>query len=398
MDYLRKRPSGKWQDYVRIVVSAYRLIAFAIAAIQAFVFSSLINSLVSPVVLITLVGVYSLFKVLHPIRWQEERLTGTVLLIVDVAVCFFTVISTGGIYSPFLLYTLTPVLTAAMLARGSVTLGIAGFSAAYVIGGHLVNPFFHTELSLSELSYFFIYLIAAGLTAALPYLINVNLRQRLQTEDTLQERQRLARELHDSTAQTLAAVCWQVQLLRRRLNALGYDFEEMRKLELLTAQARQDTRDSLETLRNYNGTGTFIADLNKYLEHFKRDTGIDFSLEAEDGEPHLLALAELELLRICQEALANIRKHASASRVRIGVARTNGHYTVSIADNGHGFDSLAYSQNRKVTTHQGQGLSVMRERAESVGGRFRIISAPGKGAEVQVEVPAKRQRVLAWLK
>jgi signal transduction histidine kinase len=392
----RNGPPVNWHNYVQVVVSAYRLLAFAIATIQLFVFATFYESLLPPSVLIIAVSGYTLFKVLHPLSWHEHRITGHVLLAIDLAVCVFLVLSTGGLYSPFLLYTLAPVLTTALLMKAMVTLIVGGISIAYVIGSHLGNPFFATTLAFPEIGYYLVYIIATGLTAVLPYLINVNLRQRLSADDTLRERQRLSRELHDGTAQTLAAVCWQVQLLRRRLDAMGMDLEEVRKLETLSVQARRDTRDSLEMLRNYKDKGTFLTHLNKYLEHFKLETGIEYNLAISKEGLHLETAVELELLRICQEALANIRKHARASRVTINIKRTNGHYDINIADDGQGFDSLAYYyQEEEIPGH---GLAVMRERAESVGGRLRVISTPGKGAEVQVEVPAKHSRVLAWLR
>jgi len=396
MSCQERQLQSRWQGYIRVVLPAYRILAFAIAAAQIFVIASARYSLIPPLILVTGVGIYTLVKVLHPLRWHQTGILGYSILGADIAVCIFLVISTGGLYSPFLLYTLAPVLTAALLLEAKVTLGIAGLSGVYVIGSHVGNPFFPTQLSLAELGYFLTYIIAVCLAAFLPYLINVNLRQHLQSEDILQERRRLSREIHDGSAQTLAVLCWQVELLRRRLAGMNIDLAEVRELGKLAEKARQDTREGLKLLRNYTGDGRFLPRLRDYLEHLKQNTDIDFSLGVKSAELHLEAPVELELLRICQEALTNIRKHAGARNVQIKLKQEGSHFEVSIADDGCGFDAIDYY--RDGVEAKGHGLAVMQERAESIGGRFRVLSMPGQGTEIQVEVPANlhRERLL-WL-
>lgn len=346
--------------------------------------------MIPPVILLPGVGIYTLVKVLHPFRWYDRSIFRFSLLGTDIAVCIFLVISTGGLYSSFLLYTLSPLVTAALFLDRKVTFSIAGLSTAYVIGSHLGNPFLPAPLALPELSYFLFYMTAVWLTAALPYLINVNLRQQLQSQAILQERKRLSREIHDGTAQTVSALHWRVQLLRRRLAEMNIDMNEVGELERLAERARQDIRDSLELLRNYTGNGSILSHLKDYLEHFKKETNIDFVLDAEATELHLEALVELELLRICQEALTNIRKHSRAHNVQIKIKSVDGHYSVNISDDGRGFDALAYYRDGAHVN--GHGLAVMRERTESIGGKFRVLSMPGQGTEVQVEVPANPRR------
>ena len=91
------------------------------------------------------------------------------------------------------------------------------------------------------------------------------------------------------------------------------------------------------------------------------------------------------MLRICQEALTNIKKHSGAHNVRITVKPSEHHIKVIIADDGCGFDSASFFHDGAHS--RGQGLAVMRERAQSVGGEFRVLSQPGRGTEVHVEVP-----------
>jgi signal transduction histidine kinase len=390
LDRHKNRIPGRWREVIRFAPSVYRGLAFAIATAQIFLFPSAHYLVIQPLVLIIGVGIYSLLITLRYSHYQERNAVTYSILGIDIAVCIFLVVSTGGLYSPFLLYTLTPVLTAALFLSRGITFAITALSGAYVIVAHIANPFFVTQLSLPELSYFFVYIVAASLAAILPYLINVNLRQHLETEDILGERQRLSREIHDGAAQTLSALRWQVQLLRRRLTAMGIELDEVKQLEKLAEKASQDTRESLELLRRYTGDGSFLPHLKGYLEQFGQEGNITFDLDTEDGNLHLEAPIELQLLRICQEALANIRKHSGADHVDVKVKSLDGHLQVSIADDGQGFDALAYY--RDGVKSNGHGLTIMRERAESIGGKLIVLSLPGRGTQIQIEVPANHQQ------
>jgi signal transduction histidine kinase len=119
-------------------------------------------------------------------------------------------------------------------------------------------------------------------------------------------------------------------------------------------------------------------------------------LEAETNEPRLQAIVELQLMRICQEALCNIRKHSGAKNIDVKVTSVNHHLEVSIIDDGCGFESLSYcSSNTRCPSH---GLDIMRERTESIGGNLRILSTPGEGTEIHVKVPVNSRRVkLPWV-
>jgi len=93
---------------------------------------------------------------------------------------------------------------------------------------------------------------------------------------------------------------------------------------------------------------------------------------------------EIQLVRIIQEALANVRKHARASQVQVKVRVQDPCLLIAIKDNGRGFSTLPTEGPRRRF-----GLTIMRERAESVGGKCRVISAPAQGTTVEVEVPLR---------
>lgn len=389
MTYYGRQIPAEWRKRIGITPLVYRLLAFTIAAAQMLAFSSDGYSLIPPTILVSVVGIYTLFKVMWPLRQYQGSPPGHVLLGVDIAICIFLVLSTGGIYSPFLLYTLSPVLTAALFLSGRVTFSVAGISIAYVIGSHLANPFFATRLSISELSYFMVYMIAVSLAAVLPYVINANLKQRLQAESMLSERQRISREIHDGFAQTLTMLRWRVQLLQRHLAGSRVGLGELRELEKLAKKAQYDAREALELLHDSSQNGRLLPRLKDYLKRLKQDTSINVSLDTGAGEVRLDTAVEIELLRICQEALTNVRKHSDANNVHIKLKVVNGHLLVTITDDGCGFDAAA---GHRDSPAGGYGLAVMQERAELIGGTFQVISTPGKGTEVQVEVPRNLHR------
>jgi hypothetical protein len=115
LNHHRDQILHRWQNRISLVPCAYRWLALGIASAQIFLFPSAYYSLTPPLYLIIAVGIYTLLKTLPPLRWQEKNSITMVLLILDIVVCFFLVLSTAGLYSPFLLYSLAPVLTAALL-------------------------------------------------------------------------------------------------------------------------------------------------------------------------------------------------------------------------------------------------------------------------------------------
>ena len=389
MSYQEHQLQGRWQGYIGVLPASYRALAFAIAAAQIFLFPATYESVIPAILVVSAVGIYTLLKALYPLRWYAGDILSRSVLGADIAICLFLVISTGGLHSPFLLYSLAPVLTAALVASRKVTFSIAGLTVAGVLAAHLDNPLLLPPQPF-HISDFFLYAMLVSLAAILPYLINTNLKQRLHSQDVLQERQRLSHEIHDGSAQALAGLRWQAQLIRRRLAERGIDLDEVRQLESLAEKAHRDTRESLELLRAYSGNGSLLPQFQEYLKHLSHDSGIDFRLDIEADELHLEAPVELELVRICQEAVTNIRKHSGAHNAHVKLRSGDSHLQVSITDDGCGFDAVAFYHDGVEA--KGHGLAVMRERAESIGGKFKVISMPGQGTEVQVEVPANPRR------
>jgi len=207
---------------------------------------------------------------------------------------------------------------------------------------------------------------------------------RLQSLAVIEERARIAREMHDGLAQVLGYLSLQMQtleaLVRRGDNAATLVELKQARAHILEAQA--DVREDILSLRTtLAGDIGLLPALQQYVAEFEVQTGIAVELlNTAASQPSLSPLAEAQLVRIVQEALTNVRKHAGASRVEVRLDSGEGTLRVAVADNGCG---IAEPKNGRWRF----GLSTMRERAESVGGGLAIRSAPGAGTTVEAWLP-----------
>lgn len=376
-----QRGTNQYREIIAgFLLTGFRLLTLLVGALQVYPFQTATLAAVPFHFLFLMAFAFTLVELLHPLHWYLDNRPGFTLLTLDFLLCTWLVFATGGLYSPFLLYSLSPVLRAGVFLSYRKAVWVALASSISVICAHVFNPFFRTGLNEVGISYYFIYVTAVSLCSVLPYLINVNLRRRLEAEDMLRERQRLSHELHDGCAQTISVMLWQVQLVQRRLEEMGIQLAEMRELEELAQRANRETRDALKTLRSHRQKGNFIAGLRGYLAELREDAHININLNIGAGQIQLEPETQEELLYICREALTNIRKHSGARNVEIKVEPGRTRLRITISDDGHGFN--IYNKNST-----GYGLKVMRERTEAMGGKFEVISAPGYGATVKIEIP-----------
>lgn len=200
------------------------------------------------------------------------------------------------------------------------------------------------------------------------------------------ERRRLAMELHDRVGQNLTALNLNLNLLRGLLPAEGaaaivLHLDDSIRLVDETMERIRDVMAELRpaVLDDY-GLG---AALRWYAGQLSRRTGIRTEVESNDeAMPRLPAQVETALFRIAQEALTNIGKHARASSATLRLERKEAWTRLTISDDGVGFDP----SRARSGIAGGWGLHIVRERAEAVGGRLEIKSAPGKGTQISVEV------------
>ncbi len=195
------------------------------------------------------------------------------------------------------------------------------------------------------------------------------------------ERRRLARELHDETGQALTSIL----LGLKSLEDAGSESElaeSTGRLRDLVVTTLQDVRRLAVELRPkaLDDFGLVPA-LERLVETFREQTGIEVDLEPRLGEERLPSEVETTLYRITQEALTNVVKHAHAKRVSIVLTRRDGSISAVIEDDGQGFQERQGSGN-------GLGLLGMEERVALVDGRLSVESSPGAGTTLSIEVPA----------
>jgi signal transduction histidine kinase len=197
---------------------------------------------------------------------------------------------------------------------------------------------------------------------------------------TLEERARLAREIHDGLAQHL----WFAKLKFERLSSTLA--EEDRPLAGEVTQALDaaivEAREALVTMRSSLEEDVPFADmLERTVEDFESSSGLRAELSASTAMPAGLApRVQVELLRIVSEALTNVRKHADATLVRVRAEVADGELLLTVTDNGRGF-AQAQAFDR------GMGLQGMRERARLIGGNLRLDSEIAGGTTVEVRAP-----------
>ncbi len=204
---------------------------------------------------------------------------------------------------------------------------------------------------------------------------------------TLDERERMARELHDGMGQILGYVNVQAQAAQMLLgkNQLEAVQKNLEGLVQVAQEAHADLRHTILGLRDSVAPQRdFYQALQAYLDSFHQAWGVETVFSPpQDKLSGLPAAVEDQLIHIFQEALINIRKHAAARRVEVLITSKAGEVTLIISDDGRGFDP----QLAPGAKGGHFGLSIMRERAEQVGGRLEIRSVVGSGTQVLVSVP-----------
>ena len=190
-----------------------------------------------------------------------------------------------------------------------------------------------------------------------------------------EERARVAREIHDGLAQYLFAVSTHASML-----ASGAELETtLPKLMAAAAAAQQEASFAVLALSSASGNAPFDAVLRRYVEVLTADGALDVDLEIE-RHTFLAPDEQIEVFRIVQEGLANVRKHAGATRAEVWIGERAGRRIVRLSDDGAGFDGEADAA--------GQGMNNMRLRAATIGGGFSLRSQPGGGTAVEVTLRA----------
>jgi two-component system, NarL family, sensor histidine kinase DevS len=194
------------------------------------------------------------------------------------------------------------------------------------------------------------------------------------------ERQRLARELHDETGQALTSILLGLKSVEDAKSATEASAAAAELRELVVTTLQDVRRLAVELRPKALDDFGLVSALERLVETFSEQTGIQVDLEPRLGEERLSPDVETTLYRITQEALTNVVKHAQAKRVSIVLTRRSGSVAAVIEDDGRGFSAGSEGN--------GLGLLGMRERITLVGGRLDVESSPGSGTTLSIEVPA----------
>ena len=245
-----------------------------------------------------------------------------------------------------------------------------------------LNLFFRTRLELSSDMRALLEALVRHLASSMEGLRAAALEREAAVSD---ERSLLARELHDSIAQSLAFLKIQTQLLHSAVakgNTAARD-RSMAELDVGVRECYADVRELLVHFRTRTSEEDIEAALRTTLSKFEHQTGVATQLTMEGHGLPLAPDVQIQVLHMVQEALSNVRKHARASLVQLRVQRSP-HWSFEVQDNGSGFDAAVPAAQALLRV----GLGIMQERGKGVGAEVHVQSTPGQGTTVRIALPA----------
>lgn len=242
-----------------------------------------------------------------------------------------------------------------------------------------IDLFFRSDVHLSDDEIELLDALASHLASALEGLRAAALEREAAVGE---ERALLARELHDSIAQSLAFLKIQAGLLRNAVNRQQPDKVQstLDELDAGLKESINDVRELLVHFRTRTNTGDIASALQETLQKFQHQTGLPARLQIEGEGLPLPADVQVQVLHVVQEALSNVRKHADASHVSLDVHK-GAQWRFVVRDNGNGYDT----DQQHGETHV--GTKIMRERAERIGATVTIESVPAQGTTVSLLLP-----------
>jgi signal transduction histidine kinase len=234
--------------------------------------------------------------------------------------------------------------------------------------------------------------LAQGMGNILGLVIqNAELYERSKLLAVMEERARLSREIHDGIAQSLGALQLKTSQLEDSLSNQHIEESQgyVSELQDMISRAYRDLREAMFGLRAVVEPGTALAPaLREYLAHYRDQYGLDVRLESSGDEPVTLdGETQAQAMRVVQESLSNVRRHAGTGRATVRIERHDDVLRISVVDEGRGFEPTV-PEGCDDGAHL--GLHTMRERAESVGGTVTVQAQPGRGTTVVLELPLSR--------
>jgi signal transduction histidine kinase len=332
----------------------------------------------------------------HASRWRGRRAAEGALMLA--AVTGLSGIAFSG--DQPLTYIVFPTFIWAGLRLGpqGATLAVAVAALIAVLAtSNEVGPFIELAPTHSALNLQLYITFAALTTCCLAAIVSERRRgalelaesQRREGERAALERQRIARDLHDSVSQSLFSTTLHVRTAQRaleleQLDATGPVGEELSEIGQLTRGALAEMRALIFELQpGALAEEGLVAALTKQASALSAREGLVIEVDGPDPRLPLGPEVEEQLYRLGQEALANVVKHARASNATVRIATEDDTVSIQVSDNGRGFDPAAVGRDHF-------GLRSMRGRVADLAGRLEVTSAPGRGTVLRVEVPAQR--------
>lgn len=199
----------------------------------------------------------------------------------------------------------------------------------------------------------------------------------------MQERTRLSHELHDSLAQTIASLRIQIRVIDETFHSGDEEsiWHQMERIEYTVDEANNQLRELIAHFRMPMNEQGLIPSIEEVINRTREESGIPIYFHNEWPQQEFPADVEMNVLRIVQECLANIRKHSQAEVVRVLLTARNGSNIVLIEDDGIGFETSTI----KPEGGRQLGLNILRDRARQINGKIDIESEPGDGTRVHLE-------------
>jgi signal transduction histidine kinase len=324
----------------------------------------------------------------------DPREIGLVTTCLDLIWVSSIVFTTGAVQTPFFAYYFFPVITASSrygikggLSAALVGVILYGFIRLYFVWDNplAIDLFIVRAVYLVFLAYIF------GLLSEFEKKQNQKLLALSKTAGEvamLDERRRIARELHDGLLQSLATHLLRLETCRKRLLVSPPELD--RELESI----EDETRSSMKLIRQFLAgketqsfpPGMLLEYLRGDLRFLRDGLGMQVILETEPEDLSLPDDIERDLYFVLREGLMNITRHSQASRADIALRQTETEIRGSLSDDGVGFDTTEEKKGH------GLGLKSMKERIEKLRGELDIKSSPGKGAKVSFVLPLEDSR------
>ena len=373
---LERYVSGVYQS-----LAVFRLVTFAMGTGLVFLLNPSDQQPIFLGMVIILVGSYNVYSILWRFNPARPRTVAhPISLGVDVLLSYTLILLTGGLDSPFLIYSLSSILTASLLMNLGFAVAMAGILAVAVSGVHVLPG-----LGISNLPWILSrnYLVLALLYSAvcllivnLPFLANLNWQRRVRSESMAWERQRLRRDVHDNVAQTLAFLSLKMKLAEQRVSRgkTPITQRDVSEIGSVVERAYLAVRDYLDgtDVESDEPLGVRLATV---AEQWSRDTGLPVRISTTGEEGDLEPQVKFQLLQVTREALANVAKHANPTNVWVEMECSKEDIKIRVRDDGRGF---------AISGLRGHGIGIMNERTAMAGATLDINSTPGEGTEVVV--------------